>query len=170
MNMTVRDATASDVPAITEIYNAIIPSTTVAWSETLQTPEERGAWLEQHHREDFPVLVAEDATSGQVIGFASYGHFRGAGLWPGYRFTVEHSIHVRQQDRGRGVGQKLLKALIDRAKTAGIHVMVGAVDGDNDASLRFHRRMGFSEVGRMQEVGWKFGRWLDLVFVQRILP
>ena len=168
-DVIVRDALESDVPAITEIYNAIIPGTTVAWSETLQTPAERAEWWQRQRRENFPVLVAEPRDGGRVIGFASYGHFRGAGLWPGYRFTVEHSIHVCEDARGRGVGRVLLKTLVGRAQDAGLHVMVGAIDGENEASLRFHRRMGFREVGRMPQVGWKFGRWLDLVLVQRIL-
>lgn len=168
-DLRVHDATERHVAAITEIYNAIIPSTTVAWTETLQSPPERAAWLKKQYSEGFPVLVAEDASDRRVIGFASYSHFRGAGVWPGYRFTVEHTIHVRQQDRGHGVGRILLEALLDRATAAGVHVMVGAVDADNEPSLRFHRQMGFVEVARMPEVGWKFGRWLDLVLVQRIL-
>ena len=166
---TVREATDDDVPAITEIYNAIIPTTTIAWSDTLQKPAERAAWLQRQRRDQFPVLVAEAADHRRVIGFASYGHFRGAGLWPGYRFTVEHSIHVRPDAQGRGVGRKLLEVLLERAKASGMHVMVGAIDGANEPSLHFHRRMGFTEVGRMPEVGWKFGRWLDLVLVQRLL-
>ena len=115
------------------------------------------------------MLVAADGGAGEAVGFAAYGSFRGAGRWPGYRLTVEHTIHVREDHWGSGTGRLLLEALVDRARAAGLHVMVGAVDGANDASLRFHERLGFTEVARMPEVGVKFGQWLDLVLVQRIL-
>jgi phosphinothricin acetyltransferase len=89
--------------------------------------------------------------------------------WPGYRFTVEHTVHVREDHWGSGAGRALMEELVERARAAGKHVMVGALDGANEASLRFHARLGFVEVARMPEVGRKFGRWLDLVLVQRIL-
>ena len=106
---------------------------------------------------------------GDVVGFAAYGTFRGAGKWQGYRFTVEHTIHVREARWGAGVGKTLLRELINRARNAGIHVMVGAIDADNIASIRFHESQGFSVVARMPEVGYKFERRLDLVLMQRIL-
>lgn len=171
--MTIRDATIDDVPAITGLYNALIPTTTVAWTESLQTTDERAHWLTRQWESGFPVLVhlSDPANGGaaEVVGFAAYGHFRGAGMWPGYRFTVEHTIHIREDQWGRSVGRVLLEALMTRARTNGMHVMVGAVDGANTASIEFHRRMGFTEVGRMPEVGRKFDRWLDLVLMQRIL-
>jgi phosphinothricin acetyltransferase len=114
-----------------------------------------------------PVLVADDG--GEVAGFTAYEHFRGEGKWPGYRATAELSIHVRESHWGRGVGRALIEALIERAQNAGIHVLVAAIDGENEASLRFHERLGFVEVGRMPQTGQKFGRWLDLVLVQRIV-
>jgi phosphinothricin acetyltransferase len=165
--MVIRDAIHSDVPSITALYNALIPTRTITWTETLSTPEERAASLERHQREGFPVLVADE--DGDVVGFASYEHFRGEGKWPGYRTTAEHSIHVSERTWGHGVGRALMEALMVRAKAAGIHVLVGAVDGENEASLRFHERLGFIEVARMSQTGQKFGRWLDLVLVQRIL-
>ena len=112
------------------------------------------------------MLVADD---GELLGFASYAGFRDSMKWPGYRFSVEHTIHVREATWGRGVGRALMEALMARARAAGLHVMVGALDGANEASLRFHERLGFVEVARMPEVGWKFDHWLDLVLVQRIL-
>ena len=165
----IRDATSADIHAITDIYNAIIPTTTIAWTENLQTPEQRGGWFAKQQQENFPVLVATENESNEVIGFASYSHFRGAGVWPGYRFTVEHTIHIRKQFWGQGIGRALMIALLDRGKSAGMHVMVGALDGENSSSLLFHQRLGFTEVGRMPEVGFKFGRRLDLVLVQKIL-
>ena len=113
------------------------------------------------------MLMADDA--GEVAGYASYGPFRGEGKWPGYRQTVEHSIHVREDYWGLGVGRALIEGLVERARTADIHVMVAAIDSENEGSIRFHARLGFVEVARMPQTGQKFGRWLDLVLMQRIL-
>ena len=166
--LLIRDAVVEDMAAVRDIYNALVPSTTVAWTEVPETLRQRQAWFRHHVRDGYPVLVAVDG-SGEVIGFAAYGSFRGAGRWPGYRHTVEHTIHVREDRWGLGAGRRLLAELIVRARAAGMHVVVGAVDGANDASLRFHERLGFVEVARMPEVGRKFDRWLDLVLVQLVL-
>jgi phosphinothricin acetyltransferase len=165
--MIIRDAIDDDMPAVRDLYNALIPTTTVGWTESLQTLRQRRAWYRKQQKEGFPVLVADD--DDEVVGFSAYGSFRGEGKWPGYRFTVEHTIHVRESHWGRGVGRMLLTALAERARQSGIHVMVAAIDGDNEASIRFHERLGFAIVGRMPEVGWKFGRRLELVLMQRIL-
>ena len=165
--MIVRDATNADMQAIVSLYNALIPTTTVTWTETPQTLTERVDWFATQHRRSFPVLVAD--IEEQVVGFTSYGNFRGDGNWPGYRHTVEHTIHVAEPHWGSGVGRTLLERLIERASGAGLHVMVGGIDAANEASLRFHERLGFREVARMPQVGRKFDRWLDLVLVQLIL-
>ena len=165
--MQVRDATAHDMAAVCDLYNASVGTTTVAWTDTPESPGDRMVWFEQQRHDGFPVLVAE--SDGVVVGFTSYGSFRGAGRWPGYRRTVEHTIHVDRHHWGAGIGRRLLLELIDRAAAAEIHVMIGAVDADNEASLRFHERLGFREVARLPEVGFLFGRWLDLVLVQRII-
>ena len=101
-----------------------------------------------------------------MIGFASFGDFR---AWPGYRFTVEHTVHVRADRRGHGVGSALMAPLFDRAAALGKHVMVAGVDADNLPSLRFHERHGFTRVAHFRQVGFKFDRWLDLIFLQRFL-
>ena len=163
----VRTAAASDLPAIRDLYNALIPTTTVAWTEELETAEQREAWFAEQQRNGFPVLVAED--EGTVVGYAAYGWFRSDGRWPGYDLTVEHSIHVAESHWSRGVGRALLEELMARARQAGLHVMVAAVDAANADSIAFHERLGFSVVARMPEVGRKFDRWLDLVLLQRIL-
>lgn len=163
----IRDATRDDMPSLTTLYNASILTTTGAWTETLERPEERIAWFGRQARDGFPVLVAEE--DGEVVGFTAYGHFRGEGKWPGYRLTAEHSIHVREDRWGRGIGRALMEALVERARAAGIHVLVAAIDGENEASMRFHERLGFVEVARMAETGTKFGRWLHLILMQRIL-
>jgi L-amino acid N-acyltransferase len=111
------------------------------------------------------VLVATDAAG--VAGFASFGDFR---AWPGYRHTVEHSVHVREDRRGQGIGRALVTALVPLAERLGKHVMIASVDADNAASIAFHESLGFIQVARFREVGRKFDRWLDLVFLQRVLP
>jgi phosphinothricin acetyltransferase len=163
----IRDADASDAVAICALYNATVSSTTVAWTEEHESVATRREWLATQRAAGHPVLVAE--AEGRVIGFASYGEFRNATKWPGYRFTVEHTIHIDATHQGAGVGGTLLEALVERATAAGLHVMIGAIDGENDGSIRFHERHGFVEVARVHEVGFKFGRWLDLVLVQRTL-
>ena len=162
-----RDASEADAPAITGLYNALIPMTTVTWTEDIDTVEHRVAWLHRQRDEGLPVLVAE--VDGAVVGFTAYEYFRGEGKWPGYRLTMELSIHVAESHWGRGVGRVLIDALVERARRAGVHVLVAAIDGANEASIRFHEHLGFEVVGRMPQTGTKFGRWLDLVLMQRIL-
>jgi phosphinothricin acetyltransferase len=163
----VRDATLTDMPALRDLYNATIPTTTHAWTETLQTLEAREAWFARQCDRGHPVLVADD--DGTVVGFTAYGDFRGEGKWPGYRFTVEHTIHIDEAYWGRGIGRRLLEELMARGRAAGIHVMVAAIDSDNRESIAFHERIGFTIVARMPEVGRKFDRWLELVLMQRII-
>ena len=166
-NIDVRAALATDLPATLDIYNELIGSTTVAWSEQPQSLAERRAWLDEQQRRDFVTLVAVDG--GEVVGMTSYGDFRDSIHWPGYRFTVEHSIHVRGDRRGGGIGRMLMTELMARARDHGVHVMVAGIDAENAGSIRFHERLGFVEVARMPETGRKFGRWLDLVLMQRVL-
>jgi phosphinothricin acetyltransferase len=163
----IRDANADDLPAIRDLYNALIPSTTVAWTDDLMTMAEVEEWFAAREAAGDVVLVAEDG--GEVVGYCAWGEFRDTHHWPGYRYTAEHSIHVRGDHHGTGVGRALVEAMLERARAAGLHVMVAAVDADNDASIRFHERLGFVEVARLPEVGRKFDRWLDLVLLQRIL-
>ena len=167
MSVTIRDSTEDDLPASLAIFNELIPMTTIAWRDEPMFLETRTQWFAAQQERGFPVLVAVDAD--EVVGVASYGDFRNTPHFEGYRYTVEHSIHVRGDRWGRGIGRLLLDALIDRAHAAGVHVMVGGIDATNEESLRFHERMGFVEVARMPETGFKFGGWLDLVLVQRIL-
>ncbi len=160
----IRDATEADLPAILAITNQAIAETTAVWNNTPATLEARAAWLRDRRGRGFPVLVAEDA--GEVLGFASFGDFR---PFEGYLHTVEHSIYVAPGAQRRGIGAALLDALVARAAAMGKHVIVGGIEAGNGASLALHRRAGFVEVGRLPEVGRKFGRWLDLVFMQKML-
>jgi phosphinothricin acetyltransferase len=160
--MTIRDAREGDLPEITAIYNEVLLTSTAIYRDEPATVAERLAWWEARVHQNYPTLVA-CGDSGAVIGFASFGDFRS---WPGYRFTVEHTVHVHSAWRGQGAGSALLRALIPRATALGKHVMVGGIDADNTLSLRFHERLGFERVAHFKQVGFKFGRFLDLIFVQ----
>jgi L-amino acid N-acyltransferase YncA len=162
---SIRAAREADLPGILAIYNDVIAASTAVYTSETATLEERRAWFSARSSQGFPVLVAVD--NGGVLGFASFGEWRGA--WPGYRYTVEHSVHVRGDMRGRGVGRLLVEALFPQARALGKHVMIGGIDAANDASIRFHARLGFERVACFREVGHKFGRWLDLIFMQRFL-
>jgi len=162
--MTIRDAVAEDVPAILAIYNEVIASSTAVYRDTPATLDDRLDWFNARRAQSYPILVAADDSG--LLGFASYGDFR---AWPGYRFSVEHTVHIRADQRGRGVGSALMRVLIQRAVAQGKHVMIGGVDAENEASLRFHERLGFVRAARLHQVGFKFNRWLDLVFVERVL-
>jgi phosphinothricin acetyltransferase len=159
-----RAATESDVPAITEIFNAHIGSTTYEWTETPHTDESRWLWLSQKQAAGEPVIVACEGEA--VVGVASYGDFRDSRRWPGYRFTVEHPIHVAESHWGRGIGRSLISALVTNARVEGKRVTVAAIDGSNVRSIEFHSRLGFDEVARMPGVGEKWGQRLDLVLMQ----
>lgn len=163
--MHIRPATADDAVAIQSILNALIETTTIEWTETPHTIDRIHAWMDAHE----VVLVAVEESgsqAGEIAGLSAYGWFRDAMIRPGYRFTVESTVHVRESHWGSGVGRALMVALIDAARKNGKHVMVAAVDGENESSVRFHERLGFVEVGRLPELGEKFGRWLDLVLLQ----
>lgn len=163
--MLIRDATHADLPGILAIYNEVIATSTAVYAFEPVTLEDRAAWLAARQARQFPVLVAMEAD--EVLGFASYGDWRGA--WAGYKYTVEHSVHIRDGLRGKGIGRQLMQQLINEARQAGLHVMIGGVDADNKASIKFHERLGFAPVAHFNEVGFKFDRWLDLVFMQRLI-
>ena len=168
-NIEIRDACEEDLLFLLDIYNEVIAHTTAVYSTELVTLENRAAWFAQRKTAGFPVLVAQEVGEGGcvVVGYASLGEWRGA--WSGYRYTVEHSVHVRADRRGEGIGQSLLAALMIKGRALGMHVLLGAIDAANEGSLRFHARLGFVEVARFPQVGRKFERWLDLVFMQAYL-
>lgn len=159
--MIIRTATAADAQGLAEIYNHAVENTVAILNETLVDAENRAAWVAQRQGDGFPVLVAEE--DGQVIGYASYGPWR---PFHGFRETVEHSVYVRDGQRGKGLGRQLMQALIDQAKADGLHMMVAAVTAGNDASIRLHEALGFEITARMPQVGQKFGEWLELIFLQ----
>ncbi|NOD82737.1 GNAT family N-acetyltransferase [Ruegeria sp. HKCCD6119] len=159
--MIIRPAMAADAPEIARITNAIIRESLITFTtyerSTTQITEditERGTGF----------LVAEH--DGQVVGFATYAPFRAG---PGYAQTREHSIQLSPDARGKGVGRALMQALEAAARTDGVHVLVAGISSANSGAVAFHAALGFSQVGRMPEVGFKWGQWLDLVLMQKIL-
>ena len=162
--MQIRDAVEADMRGILEIYNDAVLTTTAVWNETPRTDKEQHEWFVAKRAQQHPVLVAIE--NDEVAGFCSYGPFR---AWYGYRFTVENSIYVHRRHRGRGVAQQLLAVLIERAQVQEMHLMVAGIEAQNDVSIRLHERAGFVVAGTIHEVGYKFGRWLDLLFMERRL-
>lgn len=161
----IADATEADLEAILAIHNDVVTTSTAIYSDRLSTLDERRDWFAERRAAGFPVLSARN-DDGALVAFASYGPFR---PWPGYANTVEHSVHVRADQRGGGLGTQLVRALIAHASAAGLHVMIAGIDGENTGSIRLHERLGFEHVGRLPEVARKFDRWVDLVLLQRSL-
>lgn len=159
--MQIRDAVQTDLAEITEIYNDVLTHSTAIYNDRPATLEDRTTWWRGRLDQHCPVLVATDGQ--HICGFGSFGDFR---PWPGYRYTVEGTVHVASAYRGRGVGSLLLKELIARAKIAGKHSMIAGVDSENTASLAFLERFGFQRVGYLPEVGYKFERFLNLILLQ----
>ena len=162
--MQIETAAAADLPAILAIHNEIVANSTAIYTDEPSTLAERAAWRQDRLSRGYPVLVAR--SGGEVLGFASFSDWR---AWAGYAATVEHSVHVRADVRRRGVGRALLQALPAHARAAGKHVMLGAIDADNAASVALHVALGFEQVAHFRQVARKFDRWLDLVFVQKVL-
>ncbi|MBN9434127.1 MAG: N-acetyltransferase [Bosea sp.] len=162
--MLIRPAGEGDLAEILAIYNDAVVNTTAIWNDDVVDLDNRRAWFAARTAQGYPVLVAEEA--GRVLGYGSYGDFR---PFQGYRFTVENSVYVAAEARGKGAGAALLEGLVDHASAAGKHVMIAAITAGNEASVRLHARAGFVETGRLGEVGFKFGRFLDLVLMERRL-
>jgi phosphinothricin acetyltransferase len=158
--MQIRDAVEADIQQITDIYNEVLTNSTAIYNDRPATLADRIAWWKARVEMGYPVLVAEEGH--KIAGFATFGDFRS---WPGYRFTVEGTVHINASHRGMGVGTALLTTLVANAKAKGKHRMIAGVDSENLASLRFLERFGFERAGHLREVGYKFDRFLDLVFL-----
>lgn len=156
MKPIVRKATTSDLPSILEIVNHAILNTTAIYDYDQRTLEEQTLIFETKNAKNFPIFVAE--YQNEILGFGTYDTFR---TKVGYRFTVEHSVYVKEGFAGKGIGQLLMEELISTAKKEKYHVMIGVIDASNENSIRFHEKFGFESMGILKEVGFKFDRWLD---------
>jgi L-amino acid N-acyltransferase YncA len=160
------DCTPGDhAAAILEILNDAIVHSTALYDYRPRTPDSMVDWFAAKAAGRFPVIGAID-DAGTLLGFASYGTFR---AWPAYKYSVEHSVYVHRDHRGRGVGRLLMEALIAAARAGDLHVMVGGIDTTNRGSIALHEKLGFRHAGTVREAGFKFGRWLDLGFWQLVL-
>jgi len=162
--MNIREAIEDDLPQLLSIYNDIILHTTAVYDYEPHTPEMRKQWFETKKQQGFPVYVAEQ--DGKIFGFSSIGAFR---AWAAYKYSVENSVYVASEARGKGIGKLLIPPLIEATKQLGLHTIIAGIEATNEASLRLHKRFGFEEVAHFKEVGWKFERWLDLKFLQLIM-
>ena len=159
--MLIRHATADDCAAIANIFNHAVLHTAAIWSDHTVDTENRLAWFYQRGNAGYPVLVA--CANNTVVGYASFGDWR---AFDGFRHTVEHSVYVHPEHHGKGIGKALMEALIAEAKRIGKHVMVAGIESQNAGSIALHHKLGFAITAQMPQVGVKFGRWLDLTFMQ----
>lgn len=162
-NLIIRDAKESDLGAINDIYNHYVPHSTCTYQEEPESLESRQQWF-RHHGEKHPVIVAE--AEGQVIGWGSLSpyHPRSA-----YRHTVENSVYVHHQCHRCGIGSRLMRELIERARCAGHRVIIAGIDAEQPASVALHTKFRFEKVGHMKQVGFKFSRWLDVIYMELLL-
>jgi phosphinothricin acetyltransferase len=161
----IRPATLDDLDAILEIYNEAVLNTTASYDYEPWNKQQRREWFDDHAKNNYPVLVAERA-GGKIVGWSSLGRFHSR---MGYRFTAEDSVYIAPEHRGHGVGKQLLAPLIDAARERQFHSIIGLIDASNEASVRLHARFGFEKVAFLKQVGFKFGRWLDVVYMQLML-
>ena len=163
--MQIRPATRADLPGILEIYNDAVLTTTATYDYEPRTLEHRTQWFEERQRDNYPMFVAVD-NAGRVIGWSALNPFHAR---MGYRFTSENSVYVAVDMRGKGLGKLLLAPLIEGAKARGLHAIIAVIDADNEASIRLHAAFGFEKVGLFKQTGFKFNRWLDVVYMERLV-
>ena len=163
--MTVRPATEADLPGILDIYNDAVLHTTASYDYEPRTLEHRRTWFKDHQRDNYPVFVAVEK-DGLVAGWSALNPYHAR---IGYRFTSENSVYVAANRRGQGIGRALLGPLLEAGKARGLHAILAVIDADNEASIRLHAQFGFEKVGLFKQVGFKFGRWLDVVYMEKLL-
>jgi L-amino acid N-acyltransferase YncA len=151
--------------AILDIFNDAIVNSTALYDYQPRKPESMTGWFQAKQALGAPVIGAVD-DAGTLLGFTSYGTFR---AWPAYKYTVEHSVYVHKDHRGQGIGEALLRRLVEEAGRRDVHVLVGVIDMANRSSIALHERLGFTHSGTIREAGFKFGRWLDVGFWQLTL-
>jgi phosphinothricin acetyltransferase len=159
------DCDHSHLEEIRTILNDAIVHSTALYDYHPRSVEVMLAWWTAKQTGGYPVIGATDS-AGNLMGFASYGPFR---AFPAYKYTVEHSVYIHSAHRGQGLGPLLLERLIERCEAQGFHTMIGVIDAENERSIALHEKLKFERCGEIRHAGFKFGRWLDLVFYQRLL-
>lgn len=165
MDYYIKPCDEAQLPEILEIYNEAILNTTSIYDYKIRTIEDMLSWYYAKIKGDYP-LIGLFNNHKELLGFGTYGPFR---TRPAYKYSIEHSIYVRTDMRGKGYGKVLLNEIINRAIQEDFHVLVGGIDSDNKVSIQFHEKMGFEFSGTIRHAGYKFGKWLDLSFYQLIL-
>jgi L-amino acid N-acyltransferase YncA len=160
----IRTATENDIQPMLEIYNEIIKNTTAVFQYDPHTLDMRKEWFAKKREDNHPVFIAEE--NNMVVGFSTFGQFRN---WQAYKYSVENSVYVKADCRGKGIGKLLLQPLIDAAKGMQLHTIIAGIVADNEASIALHKQFGFVEVAHFKEVGYKFNKWLDLKFLQLMI-
>jgi L-amino acid N-acyltransferase YncA len=161
-----RDATADDLAAINDIYNHYVLTSTCTYQEEPETLETRGKWFRVHGPK-FPVIVVEE--DGEVVAWGSLSPFGRSVALHAYRFTAEDSVYVRHDMHGRGIGTMILTELLQQAQTLGYRSVIASISAEQTSSIALHEKFGFSKVAHLPEIGFKFDRWLDVVFLQKKL-
>ena len=163
--MKVRPATHDDLPGILEIYNDAVLTTTATYDYEPRTLEHRAAWFDDHLKSDYAVFVAV-SDEGRVVGWSALNRYHDR---KGYEFTAENSVYVAADRRGKGIGKLLMKPLIESARKRGLHAILAGIDAENEASVKLHASFGFVKVAQLKQVGFKFGRWLDVIYMELLL-
>ena len=164
-SIMIREASVQDIEAILSIYNDAIINTTAVYDYSPHTIDERMDWYQKKVEGNYPVLVYEK--EGQVVGYATFGPFRD---WDAYKYTVEHSVYIRNESNGKGIGALLLKEIITIATEREYKMMVAGIDASNEVSIHLHEKLGFQHAGTIHNAAYKFNRWLDLAFYELELP
>ena len=158
----IRAALRADLPAILAIYNEAVLTTTASYEYEPRSIAAQARWFDEHEANQLPVIVAE-GTGGVIVGWGTLSQFRPR---PGYQFTCENSLYVSASERGKGIGKLLLAALLDAARQRGFRNLIAVIDAENISSIRLHEGFGYERVAHLKKVGYKFDRWLDLIFMQ----
>jgi len=164
MNIIIRQAIKEDILSILEIINFEIEHSTSVYDYKKESLENKIEWFEKKKKDKLPVLVAEQ--DNNILGYGTFGIFR---PWDGYQFSIEHSIYIDKDSRAKGIGKEIMKELIQIAIKLKYHTMIAGIDANNAKSIQFHLNFGFLEVGRFNQIGFKFDKWLDLIFMQLFL-
>lgn len=164
MSGMIRMMEEKDVPEVLAIYNDIILTSKAVYRYEIQTLAEKVQWFNEQQAAGNPLLVFED--NGVVAGFATYSQFR---PYPGYQYTMEHSVYVHKEHYQKGIATKLMQELIRLAEEQGVKTLIAGIDGENSASIKAHEKLGFEYAGTIKNAGYKFGEWLDLIFYQLVL-
>ena len=162
----IRLARRTDCPEILQIYNDAVLTTTATYDYEPRSLEHRQAWFDDHQKTGLPIFVAVNSID-RLVGWSALNRYHDR---KGYRFTTENSIYIAPDHRGQGIGKLLLKPLVESAQKLGLRAIIAAIDGENEASIRLHQGFGFEHVGRFKSVGYKFNRWLDVVYMELVLP